>query len=39
MAPHHYAVHHHPDPLPLLTWPNLPARAEGSGRAEAALPG
>ncbi|MFF7588259.1 condensation domain-containing protein [Kitasatospora purpeofusca] len=37
MAPHHYAVHHHPGPLPLLTWPTLPAHAEGPGRAEAAL--
>ncbi|MFC5665169.1 condensation domain-containing protein [Kitasatospora misakiensis] len=33
MAPHHYAVHHHPGPLPLLTWPTLPAHTEGSGRA------
>ncbi|MFJ8430956.1 condensation domain-containing protein [Kitasatospora sp. NPDC094019] len=37
MAPHHYAVHHHPGPLPLLTWPTLDADAEGSGRAEEAL--
>ncbi|MDY0813719.1 condensation domain-containing protein [Kitasatospora purpeofusca] len=38
MAPHHYAVHHHPGPLPLLTWPTLPAHAEGSGRRAAAIP-